>query len=150
MISDHIIFVEDPEQIQAMKELSYYIRDIGKNRILSIFQIVWIIKKYKSEYMSNLLVSYIRSRSFFDMFGDIHSIIIRQSGNYLDKKLHPGWKIAKRRILARYVFRKETFVNIYNIPINKLPLYINYAFDKVDKENYLERLRGISHGAIGR
>lgn len=139
------IFIEDSEIASALLELSFFIRELGKDKAYTLNTYLKKTRRFSPPVISENLWLYIKSRSRSDLIQDVKRVIIKnfRDGIFHSDKLNEDWFIIKFRGFCYYHFERESFYNVFSIPKKNLPLFVNYNFDEQDKIAYLNRLRGV-------
>lgn len=144
MSDNNVILVEDQIIARALLELSYFVREFGRDRGLTLNAYLNRVRGLLPPLISDNLCLYLKSRSKKELKLDIKRIIIKKfkKSLLLTDTLNEKWNYVKKRHIY-YYFEGKNFYNVFSIPKKDLPLFVNHDFDRQDKKIYLERLKGI-------
>lgn len=143
LMHNNKIYLEDASKARAVIELRHYVNEFGAKNACRQSGFVVLLRALNPDKITRDLVDYIKSRSYFGLRGDVHRAIYESDGDEYSSPVYRGkWKKLRRGLFSFYYYDNNDYVNVFSIPEDELPLYVNFDFDKDDKEIYLKRMRG--------
>lgn len=138
------LYIEDQKKVAAFKELQHLIKEIGVKGAYRLSGYVSLLREYKTPYISKDLFDYLKSCRYFKLKGKISEFVIHShGGSYSAFSLREDWKRIKKGFFWFYLYVEKEYVNVYTIPQDELPLYVNKTFKDIeDRSYYLKRMRG--------
>lgn len=137
------LFINDIIVTAVKKELLAYVKEKGSKGALTLKGFVLYLRSLSSPPITPTLADFIKSKYNWQLKGIISDMIVATYGGlYSSFKLEDGWNRIRKGIFWYYYFSDKTFLNIYSIKNDDLPLYVGYEFkDKDDKELFMKRLQ---------
>lgn len=140
---EHKKYLNAQKKAEAIIELEHLVKEIGSKGAYRISGYVSLLKNLILPDISIDLYHYIKSCSRFMLRGRIKNFLIASyNDSYSSFALRGDWKRIKKGWFHFYWYAEENYVNVYTLPIDKIPLYLNKNFkDEKDREYLVYRLR---------